>query len=557
MTTSPLELGPAPWTLRPYQMQAVKEVARAWQSLDEEGNPRNRTLVVMATGTGKTTVFSEILRRRHMAGRKRALVLAHRIELLKQAAERIRLGGLGAHLESGDYLAPLHAFSTLEPADVVVATVQTMRGRRLERWDPDTFDTIIVDEGHHATSASYRAVLDRFSQAKILLVTATPDRDDGVGIGNVCNHLAFEYNLRDGIADGFLAPLKILGLDLPIDLSKVRITKQEQGRDYSADDLGAQMETKAMLDAIAVPLLRESDGRSTLVFVPSVAVAHKLAERVASYIDPKAVDSLDGSSTPEERKDALDRYQSGATRILINCALFTEGFDAPHTSCVCVARPTKSRALYAQMIGRGTRLSPGKTECLILDMAPGNARHQLVAPVDLLIGDGLDEDIVKEMREKMSRDDVMEVVKRGEEIAEARARERARDRQRAEKLDLSKARVQYAKRERDPFEELGIDGEVGRESGPRATSSMMEAIARSGLSITTRSPSIGEAKKILDALAKRRADGLCTIKQTRLLGRFGLRKDLTFDQAREALDMIAANNWQVSPEIAEKYGAEE
>lgn len=556
MTTSPLELGPAPWTLRPYQMQAVKEIARAWSGVDEEGNPRNRTLVVMATGTGKTTVFSEVLRRRHMAGRKRALVLAHRIELLKQAAERIRLGGLGAHLESGDHLAPLHPFSTLEPADVVVATVQTMRGRRLERWDPDAFDTIIVDEAHHATAASYRAVMDRFPGAKILLVTATPDGSSSE-LGNVCNHLAYEYNLRDGISDGYLSPIRFLGLDLPIDLSRVKITKQEQGRDYSADDLADQMTSKETLDAIAVPLIKESDGRSTLAFVPSVKVAHALAERVASYVGPTAVDSLDGGATPEERKDALDRYQSGATRILINCALFTEGFDAPHTSCVAIARPTQSRSLYAQMVGRGTRLSEGKTECLVLDMAPANERHRLVCPVDLIIGDGLDADIVKEMREKMSRDDVMEVVKRGEEIAEARARERARDRQRAEKLDIEKARVRYGKRERDPFEELGIDGQVGRESGPRATSAMMEAIARSGLNITSRSPSIGEAKKILDALAKRRADGLCTIKQTRILGRFGLRKDLTFDQAREALDMIAANNWHVSPEIAEKYGAEE
>lgn len=548
MSVSPIDLAPPPWQLRPYQMTAVKSVARAWQE-------RDRTMLVMATGTGKTTVFSEVLRRRHMAGRKRGLVLAHRIELLKQAADRIRLGGLGAHLESGDYLAPLHACSTMEPADVVVATVQTMRGRRLSRWEPDTFDTIIVDEAHHATSASYRAVLDRFPGAKILGVTATPDREDGVALGGVIDHLAFEYNLRDGIADGYLSPIKILGLDLPIDLSKVRITKQEQGRDYSADDLSDQMSVPEMLKSIAVPLIKESEGRSTLVFVPSVKVAHALAECCASYIDPHAVDSLDGGATAGERKDALDRYQSGSTRILINCALFTEGFDAPHTSCVCVARPTKSRALYAQMIGRGTRLAEGKTECLVIDMAPVNARHDLVAPVDLLLGSELDDDIVKSMREKMSRDDVMDVVKRGEEIAEARARERARDRQRAERRDINAEKVKYRKRERDPFDELEIDGEVGTENGPRATPAMIEAIMRSGLKLP-KTPSMGEARKLLDAIAKRRADGLCTIKQALIFGRMGLRKDLTFAQAREAMDMIVANNWHITPELAERYGAE-
>lgn len=542
---APRTLAPAPWTLRPYQYQAIKSIAEAWQS-------NERTMVVMATGTGKTTVFAEVLRRRAAAGRGRALVLAHRLELLTQARDRLHLGGLGAHIESGESLAPLDPRSTMEPADVVVATVQTMRGRRLERWDPAAFGTIIVDEAHHATSASYRAVLDRFHGAKILGVTATPDRGDGVALGGVIDHLAFEYNLRDGISEGFLSPIRMLAIDTPsVDMSSVRTTKQEHGRDFSAEDLAKAMRGEKELHELAAPIAKETGSRPTLVFVPSVEIAHELARVLAAYVGPEQVDSLDGSSSADERRHALGRYQRGECRILVNCALFTEGFDAPRTECVVVARPTKSRALYAQMVGRGTRLSPdtGKVDCLVLDLAPANARHSLVAPVDLLAGEDLPDDILADVRAAANGDDVMAVLKRGEEVANRRAAAREADRLRAHVV----AEAKYRKRVRDPFEELGIDGEVGSDRGPRATAAMLAAIERAGLALP-KQPSIKEAGKILAELGRRRRDGLCTIKQARVLGSKGLRTDVTFEEARTAMDMLASNDWHVSPELAERFG---
>lgn len=562
------ELGPVPWGVRAYQRKAINAVALAWQE-------KQRTMLVMATGTGKTTVFAEVARRRYLAARGRTLVLAHRIELVKQAAARMRVAGLGAHLENGDNRAPLHEFEVMEPADVVCATVQTLKGRRLTRWPNDAFGQIIIDEAHHATSATYRAILDHFPNALVLGVTATPDRDDGVALGNVIDHLAFSYDLRDGISDGYLSPIKILGIDVNVDLSKVRTTKQEQGRDYSADDLGEQMDNDKILHELAVPIAKESGGRPTIVFTPTVAVAHNLARVLAAYVGDTKVDSLDGSADADTRKKCLERYQGGQTQILVNCALFTEGFDAPHTRCVAIARPTKSRALYAQMVGRGTRVygaweeynepetpelrraaiaAGAKPECLILDMAPMNARHTLVTPVDLLVGKDLtiDDDIMKEARARMSRDDVMDIVNRAEEISQARARERSRERKSA----TEKREVEYKRRERDPFEELGVDGEFGSERGPRATQAQVDALKRAGFSIP-KMPSRAEAARALDAVAARREANLCTLKQMRVLERNSLRKDLTFEQASEAMQMLKDNDWRVSSELSEKYGVQE
>lgn len=537
-------LPPAPWTLRPYQHQALRALSEAWRDVE-------RAMVVMATGTGKTTVFAEVLRRRHMAGRGRALVLAHRIELLDQAAERIRLAGLTAELESGDHLASLH--SAMGGADVVVATVQTLRGRRLQRWPRNAFGTIIVDEAHHATSASYRAILDWFPEAKILGVTATPDRGDGVAVGGVIDTLAFDYGLRQGIEDGYLAPMRVLAIDTPsIDLSTVRTTKQEHGRDLAAGDLAKQMSGEAQLHELAGPIAKESEGRQTIVFVPSVEVAHELARVLGPYLGGgDKVRALDGTTAKETRADTLKAYRSGELRMLVNCALFTEGFDAPETSCVAVARPTKSRALYAQMVGRGTRLAPGKTDCLVLDLAPANGRHSLVAPVDLLDGKDLPDDILKQAREAMSGDDVLTVLR----AAESKAKERQERVDRDRRTGHMTADVRYRKRMRDPFDELGIDGDFGTDRGPRATAGMMSGLERAGFQFPI-VPSRREASRVFDALAKRRDAGLCSMKQNRLCVGKGLRGDLTFAEASEAISALAANDWKVTPEIAERFGAE-
>lgn len=537
------EWAPTPWTLRPYQVEALRCISKAWV----EGH--SRTMLVLATGLGKTTCFAEVARRRTMAGRKPTLVLAHRIELVDQAAARLRAAGLGASVESGDREA--FPFAMVD-ADCVVATVQTLRGKRLEKWPVDYFDTVVCDEAHHACAASYRAILDRFDGAMHLGVTATPDRGDAIAVGHVYPHLAYAYGIREGIAEGFLAPIRSLAIDTPsVDLSSVRTTKQEHGRDLSAEDLAAAMRGEEQLHELAVPIAREAGSRQTLVFVPSVEIAHALAEVLTPYIGQGRVKSLDGGTDKQTRGDVLAEYQAGAVQVLINCALFTEGFDAPATSCVAIARPTKSRALYAQMVGRGTRLALGKTDCLVLNLRPDVCAHSLVSPTDLFDGEDLPDDIAAEVAKAVERGEpVLQTIAKAEEAAREREAARQRERDRARIV----ADVHYRKYEQDPFSELGIDGPTARESGgPRLTEAQQHALERAGIPNPDRL-SRREASKLLDEMTRRRQRGLCTIKQMRRLKKSGLRGDLTFDEAREALDALAANRWRVSAEIADRWG---
>lgn len=550
---------------RGYQIEALRAISAAWQE-------RYRTMIVMATGTGKTIVMRRVAELRKKAGRGRTLFVAHRIEVLEQARSKFEDARLSVEIESG---ASKASVQSMWPSDVVVATIQTLRGRRLEMWPRDAFATVLLDECHHATSASWRAVLDYFDGYKALGVTATPDRGDNVAVGHVIDHLAFEYNLRQAIEDGFLCPLRALAVDMPtVDLSSVRTTQQEHGRDLSAEDLSRVMRGEQQLHEMAAPIARESGDRSTIVFVPSVEIAHELARILnGGYLANARAEALDGGSSKEIRREALGRYQRGETRVLVNCALFTEGFDAPRTSCVAIARPTKSRALYAQMVGRGTRpddtvanalndsalVATGrramlaqsrKPDCLILDLAPQNMRHALVAPVDLLLGRGLSENELRKARAAMSGEDVLAALKTSEDAAKAREERRARDKGRVV------ADVAYRRIERDPLDELGIDVEMGADRGPKATEKQIVALANAGFKLST-PPTKRQASAIMDELVRRRQHGLCTVKMMRKLAENGLRKDLSFEDARAALDALSAAGWRVTPEIDQRWGDSE
>jgi superfamily II DNA or RNA helicase len=535
-----------PWTLRPYQTASLAAIEKAWGT-------RDRTLLVMATGLGKTTIFAETLRARRHLGR--ALVLAHRKELIDQAAERLRQAGLTVEIERGSERASTYG-TLLEQSDVVVATVQTLRGERLKRWPASSFATIVVDEAHHVVAAGYRAILDHFERAKILGVTATPDRGDKIGVSNVIDHCAFTYGIREGIDDGWLARLRCLAIDTSeIDLSRLRVTKQEHGRDYSPEDLARIMETDAKLHEVAGPLAKEVGNRSTLVFVPSVDVAYALAEVLAGYLGAKRVAALDGESHKDERAAQLARFQSGDLQVLVNCALFTEGFDAPRTSCIAIARPTQSRSLYAQMVGRGLRLFEGKEDCLLLDFAPRNLRHSLVSPLSLM-GKPLPEDIEAEaLKRAQSGEDVRTVLRESEQQAADRAAKAQRDRDR----DRAQLRIEvdYTARLRDAFEAdvdlLDLEMTEADENGPRLTEPQRAALERA-LGHDPGNISRRQASAIFDGLTRRRSRNLCTLKQARVLAKRGLNPDLTFEAARAAMDALAANRWRLTPDMVERWG---
>lgn len=555
---------PVPWRLRPYQVEALRGVSTAWIA------GHRRALLVLATGLGKTTVFVEVVRRRAQRGAKPALILAHRIELVTQAAARLRAGGLTVAIESGDAYA--HPYE-LSRHDAVVATVQTLRGKRLTRWPETYFGTVICDEAHHAAAASYRAILDHFAGANHLGVTATPDRGDDVAIGHVYPHLAYSYGIREGIEAGYLAPIRSLLIDTPsIDLASVRVTKQAHGRDLNTDDLAAAMRGDAALHEIAGPIAKEARDRQTLVFTPDVATAHALAEVLSAYLGASAVASLDGTSDEATRGRTLAAYQRGDVKALVNCALFTEGFDAPATGCVAIARPTKSRALYTQMVGRGTRTTTGtidgvdavedrlaaiaasvKPDCLVLNFQPTNCAHSLISPVDLFAGDDLPDDVraAAKKAEAEGGDPLKAMAE-----AEARAAEEESRRRSARARSRIVADVRYRAIHVDPFVDLGLaEPTMHQTKGPRASKAMADALERAGIKGAD-ALSMAEGKALLEELTNRRRKGLCTLKQSRALGRAGLRGDLPFAEARGALDALAANGWRMTAAMAERWGAE-
>lgn len=312
-------------TLRDYQERAVEAVFREW------GSGRHRTLLVQATGTGKTVVFGEVVRRVAEGG-GRSLVIAHRGELLDQAADKIsRMTGLTCSVERADQT------SVGTWNRVTVGSVQTlMREDRLRRLPPDRFACVVVDEAHHAVSDSYRRVLDHFSGAEVLGVTATADRADRRDLGEVFDSIAFEYDLAQAVHDGWLCPIEAQTLPLSVDISGV----STQAGDYAAGQLGDALDP--YLDAIADQMADVCRERRTVVFLPLVRTARAFAERLRAR--GLAACEVDGQS--EDRDEVLADFQAGRYQVMCNSMLLTEGWDCPAVDCVVVLRPTRSRSLY-------------------------------------------------------------------------------------------------------------------------------------------------------------------------------------------------------------------
>ena len=331
-----------PMPLRPYQQQARAAVHQEW----EDG--RRRTLLVLPTGCGKTIVFAKIAEDQVRAG-DRVLILAHRGELLEQAADKLKKStGLTASTEKAEESC-IGQWNR-----VVVGSVQTLtRAKRLAHFSPDYFGTIIVDEAHHAISDSYLRVLDHFAGAKVLGVTATPDRGDLRNLGEVFDSLAYEYQLPQAIRDGFLCKIKALTIPLKLDISGVELS----GGDFAAKGLGTALDP--YLEQIAAEMAAVCKGRRTVVFLPLVATSQKFRDILTAHGFRAA--EVNGQS--EDRAQVLADFAAGQYDVLCNSMLLTEGWDCPEVDCIAVLRPTKSRALYSQMVGRGTRLAKAKRTC--------------------------------------------------------------------------------------------------------------------------------------------------------------------------------------------------
>lgn len=515
-------------TLRPYQQQARERIHAEWE------NGHTRTLLVLPTGTGKTIVFASVAADQVRAGH-RVLILAHRGELLEQAADKLqRSTGLVSAVEKADATCLNTWFR------VVVGSVQTLqRTARLERFPHDYFGTIIIDEAHHAITDGYRRILDYFGSAKVLGVTATPDRGDMRNLGEVFDSLAFEYKLTDAIKEGYLCRIMAQTIPLKLDISSVTMS----GGDYAVGDLGTALDP--YLEQIAAEMAQRCKGRKTVVFLPLIKTSQKFRDLLNSHGFRAA--EVNGQST--DRKEVLADFDAGKYNVLCNSMLLTEGWDCPSVDCVVVLRPTKVRSLYSQMVGRGTRLSPGKSDLLLLDFLWMTDKHELCRPADLVCEDRA---VARQMTENLAESGCPQDI---EEAAVQASEDVVAQREEALAKQLEEQRRKKAKLV-DPLQyEMSIQAEdlagyvpaFGWEAGP-PTEQQAAALEKLGI-LPDAVESAGKASLLLDRLHKRRDEGLTTPKQIRCLEKYGFQHvgRWSFEQAKHMIDRIAASGWRGVP----------
>ena len=514
--------------LRPYQQQARDRIHAEWDA------GHTRTLLVLPTGTGKTIVFASVAADQVRAG-DRVLILAHRGELLEQAADKLqRSTGLVSAVEKAESTCLDSWFR------VVVGSVQTLqRTARLERFPQDYFGTIIIDEAHHAITDGYRRILDYFSGAKVLGVTATPDRGDMRNLGEVFDSLAFEYKLTDAIKEGYLC--KIMAQTIPLQLDITSVTMS--GGDYAVGDLGTALDP--YLEQIAAEMARRCKSRKTVVFLPLIKTSQKFRDLLNTYGFRAA--EVNGQS--DDRRQVLADFDAGKYNVLCNSMLLTEGWDCPSVDCVVVLRLTKVRSLYSQMVGRGTRLSPGKTDLLLLDFLWMTDKHELCRPADLVCEDRT---VARQMTEHLAETGCPEDI---EEAAAQASEDVVAQREEALAKQLEEQRRKKAKLV-DPLQyEMSIQAEdlagyvpaFGWEAGP-PSEQQTAALEKLGI-LPDAVESAGKAALLLDRLNKRRDEGLTTPKQIRCLEKYGFQHVGTwsFEAARHMIDRIAAQGWRGVP----------
>ena len=514
--------------LRPYQQQARDRIHAEWDT------GHTRTLLVLPTGTGKTIVFASVAADQVRAG-DRVLILAHRGELLEQAADKLqRSTGLVSAVEKAESTCLDSWFR------VVVGSVQTLqRTARLERFPQDYFGTIIIDEAHHAITDGYRRILDYFSGAKVLGVTATPDRGDMRNLGEVFDSLAFEYKLTDAIKEGYLCKIMAQTIPLQLDITSVAMS----GGDYAVGDLGTALDP--YLEQIAAEMARRCKSRKTVVFLPLIKTSQKFRDLLNTYGFRAA--EVNGQS--DDRRQVLADFDAGKYNVLCNSMLLTEGWDCPSVDCVVVLRPTKVRSLYSQMVGRGTRLSPGKTDLLLLDFLWMTDKHELCRPADLVCEDRT---VARQMTEHLAETGCPEDI---EEAAAQASEDVVAQREEALAKQLEEQRRKKAKLV-DPLQyEMSIQAEdlagyvpaFGWEAGP-PSEQQTAALEKLGI-LPDAVESAGKAALLLDRLNKRRDEGLTTPKQIRCLEKYGFQHVGTwsFEAARHMIDRIAAQGWRGVP----------
>lgn len=513
--------------LRPYQQEAKTSIFEEWDKGVQ------KTLLVLPTGCGKTIVFAKVAEECVRKGH-RVLIMAHRGELLEQAADKIaKATGLGCATEKAEESCIGQWFR------IVVGSVQTlMRTKRLEQFPSDYFDTIIIDEAHHCLSEGYQRVLSHFDQANVLGVTATPDRGDMRNLGQYFDTLAYEYTLPKAIKEGYLTPIKALTIPLKMDLSSVGV----QSGDFKASDIGNVLDP--YLGSIAKEMIEFCKERKTVVFLPLV----KTSQKFRDILNQKGFRAAEVNGNSSDRAEILKDFENDKYNVLCNSMLLTEGWDCPSVDCIIVLRPTKVRSLYCQMVGRGTRLCEGKDHLLLLDFLWHTERHELCHPASLICEN---EEVAKQMTKNLEEQtgcpiDIEEAEQQASEDVVSQREEAL-----AKKLEEMKKKKRKLV---DPLQyEMSIMAEdlsnyvpsFGWEMAP-ASDKQIQALEKFGI-YGNEIDNAGKATLLLDRLQKRRQEGLSTPKQIRLLEGKGFKNVGTwsFDGASNLINRIAANGWRV------------
>ena len=549
--------------LRDYQTEAVESVL---SHLAEHYS----TLLVLPTGAGKTVVFVEVAKRWHHG---RVLILAHREELVRQAAEKVYDAiGEWPGIEMGGQNSDNGAF---EAADIVVGSVQSVcRPNRLARLRPEEFGLLVIDEAHHCTpqNASYQAILQHFRNnplCKLLGPTATPDRSDKLALGQVFETCAYEMTILQGIDHGWLVPIEQRFVTVNgLDFSKVRTTAGE----LNPKDLENLLSSDGgrMLHEIAAATVDAAKDEPTLVFANSVHSAEMLA-RIISRYPGKDAHCLHGKTDKQERKYRLDQFSEGRFQFLVGCDLFLEGFDSPRISVVANAKPTKSRSRYCQTVGRGTRLDKSiahevsnvgqaerlkmiaaspKPRCLVLDFVGNAGQHKLISTADILGGKTAPPAAIAEAIEEAKKTgetvDMRAAIDRAQKKIEKQQREererKAKAKREAEekerkRLEWFRAQANYETELIDPFDVASPVAPRTRSQYHRKTPTdgMAEFLRKQG--IETEGLSFNDASEIIGQLKANWNNQPCSDKQSAALAKLGENPSTTRERAGLLLEL--------------------
>lgn len=516
--------------LRHYQQEARDAIFREWDG------GRKRTLLVLPTGTGKTIVFCAVSEEQVSRG-GRVLILAHRGELLDQAAQKMAAAtGLACALEKAD--------STCigEWERITVGSIQSMaRPDRLAKFPKDYFRTIIVDEAHHALADSYQRVLEHFEAADVLGVTATPDRGDKQSLGQYFESLAYEYSLPQAVKDGYLCKIVAATIPLTLDISGVKT----HAGDYQLSGIATALDP--YLEQIADELAKYKS-RKIVAFLPLIATSQKFT----GMLRARGMDAVEVNGESDDRGRILADFDAVKSGVLCNSMLLTEGWDCPSVDCIVVLRPTKVRSLYCQMVGRGTRINPGKEDLLLLDFLWHTSRHELCRPAHLVCEAP---EVAEKLTEMLADSPGVEMdLSSLEAAAESSV---VADREAALAKRLEEMRHKKAKLV-DPLQyEMSIGAEdladyqpaFGWEMAP-ASEKQVAALEMAGI-FAGEIENAGKASKLLDRLRTRHESGLASPKQIRLLEMRGFRNvgQWQTQDASAMISRISASGWRVPASV--------